>query len=147
MHQADDDVRHLHAGIVDVVLHIHALSCGAQHPHEGVAQDGVAQMPDMRCLVRIDAGVLHQRVHACAESSVLLRLRDCRQRSAAIEPRVQISRACDLKARETWQGWLFSDSSSSAAICFGARRSGRASSKAIGRRVVAHRDLGWLLQV
>ena len=60
MQKSDDHIRHLHAGVVDVVLHIHSLARGAQQAHKRVAQDGVAQMPDVRGLVGIDAGVLDQ---------------------------------------------------------------------------------------
>ena len=64
--EADDHVGHLHAGVVDVVLHIDLLAGGAQQAHEGVAQNGVAQMADVRGLVGIDAGVLHQRMDRAA---------------------------------------------------------------------------------
>ena len=60
--EADDDVGYLHAGVVDVVLHVDALACGFEQAHEGVSQDGVAQVADVRGLVGIDAGVLHQGV-------------------------------------------------------------------------------------
>ena len=56
--EADDDVGHLHAGVVDVVLNFDALAAGAKHAHEGVAERGIAQVPDVRCLVGIDVGVL-----------------------------------------------------------------------------------------
>ena len=51
-------VGHLHAGVVDVVLHFDVAAGGAQHADEGVAQDGVAQVPDVRGFVGIDVGVL-----------------------------------------------------------------------------------------
>ena len=53
-------IGHLHAGVVDIVLHIDLLSGGAQQADEGVAQNGVAQVADVRGLVGIDAGVLDQ---------------------------------------------------------------------------------------
>ena len=58
MKKPDHHVGHLHAGVVDVVLHFHAPARRAQHAHEGVAQDGVAQVADVRGLVGIDIGVL-----------------------------------------------------------------------------------------
>jgi hypothetical protein len=51
-------VGNLHAGVVDVVLHFHAIARGAQHADEGVAQHRVAQMADVRGFVGIDVGVL-----------------------------------------------------------------------------------------
>ena len=73
----DHHIGHLHAGVVDVVLHIDLLPRRAQQAHKRVAQNGVAQMPDVRRLVGIDAGVLDQRVHRPAAetlASILRRL-------------------------------------------------------------------------
>ena len=56
--EAHHDVGHLHAGVVDVVLHLDALAAGAQHAHEGVAERRVAQVADVGRLVGIDVGVL-----------------------------------------------------------------------------------------
>ena len=58
--EADDHVGDLNAGVVDVVLHVDLLPGGAQQAHKGVAEDGVAQVADVRGLVGIDAGVLDQ---------------------------------------------------------------------------------------
>ena len=58
LRQAHDHVGDLHAGVVDVVLHVDLASGRAQQANEGVAQDGVAQMPDMRGFVGIDRRVL-----------------------------------------------------------------------------------------
>ena len=44
--ETDDDVRNLHTGVVDVVLHAdfvaRLVAVGAEKPLEGVAEDGVA---------------------------------------------------------------------------------------------------------
>ena len=56
--EPDDDVGHLHAGVVDVVLHFDGHAAEAQHAHERVAERRVAQVPDVRRLVRVDGGVL-----------------------------------------------------------------------------------------
>ena len=61
MQESDHDVGHLHAGVVDVVLHIDLVAGGAQQADKRVAEDGVAQMADVRGLVGIDAGVLDER--------------------------------------------------------------------------------------
>ena len=58
--QADYHIGDLDPGIVDVVLYVDPLPGGSQQAHKGVAQDGVAQMTDVRSLVGIDAGVLDQ---------------------------------------------------------------------------------------
>ena len=57
MHESDDDVRDLHAGVVDVILHFDAPPGAAQHAHQRIAQRGVAQVADVRGLVGIDVGV------------------------------------------------------------------------------------------
>ena len=53
--EADDDVGDLHAGVVDVVLHVDRIAAEAQQADEGVAENGVAQVADVRGLVGIDA--------------------------------------------------------------------------------------------
>ncbi len=60
--KADNDVRNLHAGIVDIVLYIHFPAGKTQQANEGVAQDGIAQVADMRGLVGINAGMLNQNL-------------------------------------------------------------------------------------
>ena len=52
------DIRHLDAGVVDVVLHLDPFAERAQHAHERIAERGVAQVADVRGLVGIDVGVL-----------------------------------------------------------------------------------------
>src|SRR5690606_32726301 len=59
---ADDDVGDLHAGVVDVVLHLHGRAAELQHAHERVAQRGVAQVADVCRLVGIDRRVLDDRL-------------------------------------------------------------------------------------
>jgi hypothetical protein len=103
VHQTDHHIRHLHAGVVDVVLHSHALARSPQEPHKRIAQDGVAQMSDVRRLVRVDAGVLDQRVNAHAEAGVVLGLGNRRQRRAPVEPGIQVARAGYFKTGKTGQ--------------------------------------------
>ncbi len=62
MQKPDHHIGDLHAGVVDVVLHIDLLSRGAQQADKRIAENRVAQMPDVRSLVGIDAGMLHQRM-------------------------------------------------------------------------------------
>ena len=56
--EADDDVGDLDAGVVDVVLHFDRRAAEPQHAHERVAERRVAQVADVRRLVRIDRRVL-----------------------------------------------------------------------------------------
>ena len=101
MQKSHHHIRHLHAGVVDVVLHIHFLPGGAQQAHKRVAQNGIAQMPDMRSLVGIDGGVLHQRMILRGRRAAFGAYHHlcCR---AAIQPRVDVSRARNLKSRKSF---------------------------------------------
>ena len=60
--EADHDIRHLHASVVNVILNLDVVAAEAQHSDEGVAQHGVAQVADVRRLVGVNAGVLHQNL-------------------------------------------------------------------------------------
>ncbi len=62
MLETDYDVGYLDAGVVDVVLHIDLLAGGAEEADEGVSQDGIAEVADVRGFVGIDAGVLDDDV-------------------------------------------------------------------------------------
>ena len=53
-----DDVGHLDAGVVQVVLHLDLEAEELQGAHEHVPQNGVAQVPDVGRLVGVDVGVL-----------------------------------------------------------------------------------------
>ena len=56
--KTDHHVGQLHPGVVDVVLHLDGMAQCPVHPHQHVAQGGVAQVADVSSLVRIDIGVL-----------------------------------------------------------------------------------------
>ena len=56
--EADDDVGDLHAGIVDVVLHLDGMTSVAKDARHGVAENCVSDVADVRGFIRIDAGVL-----------------------------------------------------------------------------------------
>ena len=62
MQKADDDVGDLDAGVVDVVLHVDFVAGGAEQADECVAENGIAQMADVRGLVGIDDGVFDENV-------------------------------------------------------------------------------------
>ena len=60
MQEADHNISNLHASVIDVILDVHFPASKAQQADKGIAEDGVAQVSDMRRLIRVDAGVLHQ---------------------------------------------------------------------------------------
>ncbi len=60
MQESNHHVGDLHSGVVDVVLDVHFPARKAQQADEGIAENGVAQVPDMRRLVGIDARMLDQ---------------------------------------------------------------------------------------
>ena len=93
MDESHHDVGHLHAGVVNVVLHFHVLAAEAQQAHKRVAQHRVAQVADVRSLVGIDAGVLHQNFTARAEGGRTGGIpygKQPRGRARAIQMKVQI---------------------------------------------------------
>ncbi len=73
--ETDDDIGHLHSGVVNVVLDVDRVTCRAQQSHEGVAENGVAQVPDVRRFVGIDAGVLDQNLAAHVGRAFALMIR------------------------------------------------------------------------
>ena len=52
------DVGYLHAGIVDVVLNFDLVPQCAQHSHERVPENSIAEVSDVGGLVGVDVGVL-----------------------------------------------------------------------------------------
>jgi hypothetical protein len=59
MQKTDDNVSDLDAGVVDVVLDFDAIAGGLQDAYERVAENGVADVTDVRGFVWVDAGVLN----------------------------------------------------------------------------------------
>ena len=62
--EPDDDVGDLDARVVDVVLHFDRNAAEPLHAHERVAERGIPKVADVRGLVRIDGGVLDDRLLA-----------------------------------------------------------------------------------
>jgi hypothetical protein len=97
--EADDDVGHLHARVVDVVLHPDLAPAALQHAHEGVAEHGVADVPDVRRLVGVDAGVLddHRARDRRRSPSLAERIVQRQRERAAVEEQVDVAPARDLR--------------------------------------------------
>ena len=117
-HETDDHVRNLHAGVVDVVLDVDGVSGSAQQADKGVAEDGVAQMADVRRLVGIDAGVLDQNLAAHVGGALRrvivsrceLRVPcECHGSNIALQPCVDVSGARDFELLEAFGQRQFGD--------------------------------------
>ena len=106
MGEADDDVRDLDAGIVDVVLDADLpagfVAVAAQEAGEGVAEDGVAEMADVRGFVGVDAGVLDETETGTAEIGVLV-AGHALDDEGAVEPDVEVAGAGNLKGGDAGQ--------------------------------------------
>ena len=100
--EADDDVGHLHAGVVDVVLDLDGVAAVAQQRARSVSpRRGVAQVADVGGLVRVDAGVLDDHVpRARGRRRPARRASACSSRGegAAVEEQVHVAAARDLGA-------------------------------------------------
>ena len=66
MDQPDDHIRHLHAGVIDVVLNFDIPPAGVEDSNEGIADGRVSQMADMRSFVRIDIRVFDDNLSVIA---------------------------------------------------------------------------------
>ena len=99
--EADHHVRHLHAGVVDIVLHFDGVAESAQHPHEGVAQNGIPQVADVGRLIRIDVGVFDDGLAAAGRGVVALAGEQSRAVRAAVEPHVDVAVAGDFHGGDT----------------------------------------------
>ena len=56
--QADDNIRNLNTGVIDIVLNFDFAPRGLEYPDKRVADRSISKMADMRRLVGIDIGVL-----------------------------------------------------------------------------------------
>ena len=138
--EADDDVGDLDAGVVDVVLDLDGHAAEAQHADQRVAEGGVAEVADVRRLVRIDGGVLDDGLafvgrRGCAGG---VRQQTGRRKAGAVEKAVQVAVRRGFDAREALdrrRARRRAPARSSAA----ALRSRRASSNATGTAEIAER--------
>ena len=99
--EADDDVRHLHAGVVDVVLDADGAAAVPQHAHEGVAQGRVAEVADVRGLVGVDAGVLDDHARPGSRPSAAPPGREqLASERAAVQEEVDVAAAGHLRPHD-----------------------------------------------
>ena len=99
--EAHHHVGHLHAGVVDVILHLDLRSGSAQHPNERIAQCGVPQMADVRRLVRIDVGVLDNDFAARRGHTFGFAPQQCRGVRAAVEADIDVAVARHFDRRHS----------------------------------------------
>jgi len=95
--ESDDHVGDLHAGVIDIVLHLHVVCGVAQRSRHGVAQYGVSHMADVRRFVWVDAGVFDEAEAWAAYLRVLVGC-DAANSGCAVEADVEVAGACDLDA-------------------------------------------------
>ena len=90
------DVGDLDPRVVDVVLHLHGAAEEAEALHEGVPQDGVAQVTHVGRLVGVDVGVLDDDLARDGRGRVASR-QQVVQRAAPVQVEVQVAaRGLDL---------------------------------------------------
>ena len=95
-----DDVGHLHAGVIDIVLDLNLTPCKPKDSDEGVSDHGVSQMADMSCLVRVDVRVLDDnlavRLRKPLESARPELVHRASERPRPVEEEVDVARPGDL---------------------------------------------------
>jgi len=128
--ESNHHIGNLRSRVVDVILDVHFPARQAQQPDKRVAQNGVTQMPDMRRLVGIDAGMLDQhfaRGNLRHRSPVR---RQLRRHFGAVHANVNVAAARHFEFFKA--GIEPTPATTSSAILRGALRNLRASSKARG---------------
>ena len=93
--ERDHDVRDLHAGVVDVVLRLDVVAEPLRAADVRVAEDGVAEVADVRGLVRIDVRVLDDHALARRRGRRHHAAEMLRRERAAVEAEVEVARAFD----------------------------------------------------
>src|SRR5262249_30889952 len=142
--KADDDVRDLNAGVIDIVLDVDVGATGAQEPDKRVAQHSVAQMTYMGSFVGIDAGVFDQNLFGGRRFSPDAATgQEGSRGSLTIQAGIYVAGAGHFKLLKTGNG------SQRGHDLFGnfARRFAQLLGQLEAERqgVFAHRDRGWLV--
>src|ERR1051326_428734 len=107
MHETNHHVRYLHTRVINVVLHFHATAPRARSPHERVTEPGVSHVADVRCFIRIDAGVFDHQLRGWRGISGRglgnrsgRRRVEFRKQTGSIEEDVEITRAGNFNPRQ-----------------------------------------------
>jgi hypothetical protein len=104
--EAYDYVCDLHAGVVDVVLYAYFVAAlvavGAEEALEGVAEDGVAKVPDVGGFVGVDAGVFDEAEAGAADLRVLIGCYAA-DSGGSVEADVEVAGSCDLDAGDAFK--------------------------------------------
>ena len=101
--EADHDVSHLYACVVDVVLHLDGHPAEPQDPDERVPERGIAQVPDVCRLIGIDRRMFDDCLVLGQPRRVHVRRQPIEQKPAALEKEVQVPVRCRDNARHTLQ--------------------------------------------
>ncbi len=99
--EPDDHIGHLHARVIDVILHLYAPPALAQHADERVAQNGIAQMADVCGLVGIDVGMFDNDLMRRIGGRPFRRKQEGPAVSTALEAHIDVAVSCDFKGRYT----------------------------------------------
>ncbi len=103
--EADDDIGNLNARVIDVILDVNRIAAGAQQANESVAENGVAQVPDVRGLVRVDGAMLDEDLFLLGVlRSVDVVLEKGVDGLAALEAGVDVSGSSNFEAIEALDG-------------------------------------------
>src|ERR687883_273165 len=100
MQKSNYNIRDLHPGVVNVVLHIHFATGELKQANERVSEDCIAQVADMRGFVGIDARMLDQNLVMGVFGFRFVAGKDCTGESGTPNSRIDVSSACDLKLLE-----------------------------------------------
>jgi len=102
--EAGNYVGYLDAGIVDVILDLHGPAGGAQHADEGVTQNRIAEVTDMRGFVGIDIGVLDDDLAWDRLAGLVGGVQDAVAIRAAVQPDVDVAVAGDFERGDAFDG-------------------------------------------
>src|SRR5215469_10589028 len=104
MQETDDDIRDLHSGVVDVVLNVNFPLRKTKKTDKCVAENGVAEVSDVRGLVGIDAGVLDENLARGDVGGGLVISRKSAGERGAVDTGIDVSRAGEFELVETFDG-------------------------------------------
>src|SRR5579859_2076206 len=102
--KAHHHIRHLDAGVVDIVLYIDVCAGGAQQTDKGIAQNRIPQVPDVCGLVGIDAGVLDQNLLGRVGFHPWVGLQQQTSGLLPVHSGIDVTRARDFKLFKTRYG-------------------------------------------